>query len=222
MNAGSMADIAFLLLIFFLITTTMETDGGVLEQLPPEGNPPPTQVHDRNIFSVESNAIDETMIEKELVTLEDVEQLTREFFTNPSDNENLPVMKLVTEDSCLRAIEKYETAIASGDSAWNLHGKLKKARQILQTVQLIGPYRGIHHQAMVVIQHDPKTSYRHHIQTRQRVTLAVMKLRDELCMEHFKVPYNSLDKYNSEHHAMLIAARTVYPKRISEINPELN
>ena len=53
-NAGSMADIAFLLLIFFLVTTTMDQDKGVLVKLPPwsEDNKPPPKINTRNVFSV--------------------------------------------------------------------------------------------------------------------------------------------------------------------------
>ena len=51
-NAGSMADIAFLLLIFFLVTTTIETDSGINRKLPPidEMIDPPI-IKERNIFT---------------------------------------------------------------------------------------------------------------------------------------------------------------------------
>ena len=52
-NAGSMADIAFLLLIFFLVTTTMDQDTGISRKLPPmpeEEQETPPEIHAKNIY----------------------------------------------------------------------------------------------------------------------------------------------------------------------------
>lgn len=68
-NAGSMADIAFLLLIFFLVTTTIASDKGILNVLPPKldpNNPPPEiDLNDRNIFTILLNSNDQLLIEGE-------------------------------------------------------------------------------------------------------------------------------------------------------------
>ncbi|KPQ18414.1 MAG: Biopolymer transport protein [Algoriphagus marincola HL-49] len=68
-NAGSMADIAFLLLIFFLVTTTIASDKGILNVLPPKldpNNPPPEiDKNERNIFTILVNANDDLLVEGE-------------------------------------------------------------------------------------------------------------------------------------------------------------
>jgi biopolymer transport protein ExbD len=68
-NAGSMADIAFLLLIFFLVTTTIASDKGILNVLPPKQDPnvPPPDIkkNERNIFNVLINANNDLLVEGE-------------------------------------------------------------------------------------------------------------------------------------------------------------
>lgn len=68
-NAGSMADIAFLLLIFFLVTTTIASDKGLAIALPPKPDPnePPPEVkfNERNIFKVLVNSQDRMLVEGE-------------------------------------------------------------------------------------------------------------------------------------------------------------
>ncbi|QJP34152.1 biopolymer transporter ExbD [Nonlabens sp. Ci31] len=64
-NAGSMADIAFLLLIFFLVTTTIEVDSGIASKLPPpiEIESPPPPIKEKNIFQVVVNAENRLLVE---------------------------------------------------------------------------------------------------------------------------------------------------------------
>ena len=82
-NAGSMADIAFLLLIFFLVTTTIETDSGISRKLPPiEEDQEDVIIKQRNIFTVLLNGKDQILIEDELMVLEDVRAAAIEFLDN--------------------------------------------------------------------------------------------------------------------------------------------
>lgn len=82
-NAGSMADIAFLLLIFFLVTTNIETDAGLDRMLPRESTfvtPPP--IPRRNIFPILINGNDELLVDNELTELKDLREMTIAFLDN--------------------------------------------------------------------------------------------------------------------------------------------
>lgn len=86
-NAGSMADIAFLLLIFFLVTTTIATDKGILNILPPKLDPnvppPDIQKNERNIFNILINANDDLLVEGEYRrTAENLDQDIKDFILN--------------------------------------------------------------------------------------------------------------------------------------------
>jgi len=84
-NAGSMADIAFLLLIFFLVTTTIVEDKGVLVKLPPWSDEPPDiqQLKTRNVYSVLVNAQNQLLVRGEPASLETLRENAKEFIMNP-------------------------------------------------------------------------------------------------------------------------------------------
>jgi len=82
-NAGSMADIAFLLLIFFLVTTTIETDSGINRKLPPmEDVIDPPVIKQRNIFTVVVNKNNMILVEEKLMDLSDVRKAAVKFLDN--------------------------------------------------------------------------------------------------------------------------------------------
>jgi biopolymer transport protein ExbD len=95
-NAGSMADIAFLLLIFFLVTTTMDTDTGLIRRLPP----PPDNIEEqidvkqRNIFEVLVNANDQLLVEGEYIQVSALRAKAKEFIKGDKGNPNMPEFKV--------------------------------------------------------------------------------------------------------------------------------
>ncbi len=91
-NAGSMADIAFLLLIFFIVATTMDVDSGLLTKLPPmpdPNQPPPPEIKERNVFQVLVNANNQILVEGEWGNIETLKDEAKEFINNNGRKENL-------------------------------------------------------------------------------------------------------------------------------------
>lgn len=93
-NSSSTADIAFMLLIFFLITTSMDTDRGLARRLPapPEQNQPKDdlKVKERNVLQVRLNKDDQLMCGQDYIDIKQLREKAKEFIANPYDDENLP------------------------------------------------------------------------------------------------------------------------------------
>lgn len=91
-NAGSMADIAFLLLIFFLVTTTLEKDNGIARQLPPidKSDVPPPKIKKKNLFIVLVNKNDQLLVNENPMQLKDLRENAIEFLDNGGAMSNSP------------------------------------------------------------------------------------------------------------------------------------
>lgn len=94
LNSSSTADIAFILLIFFLITTSMDTDRGLARRLPPP--PEPNQKIDdikkkeRNVLTVFLNMNDQLMCGSEILDVSELRKKAKEFIKNENDEAHLP------------------------------------------------------------------------------------------------------------------------------------
>lgn len=93
-NSSSTADIAFLLLIFFLVTTSMDTDRGLARRLPPP--PEPNQKLDdikkkeRNVLTVFLNMNDQLMCGNDYVEVNQLRAKAKEFVKNENNDDKLP------------------------------------------------------------------------------------------------------------------------------------
>ena len=96
-NAGSMADISFLLLIFFLVATTMNTDSGINRLLPPiKEDVEDSQEKERNILKVFVNDADELMVNAERIQIDQLRGKVKEFVLNKTNSPMMPE-KVMTE-----------------------------------------------------------------------------------------------------------------------------
>ena len=92
--SASLADIAFMLLIFFLVTTTMDVDSGLERKLPQwvdkEQLNDDQQIKERNVFVVLVNRNNDLLVEGDIIRVEDLRERAKEFMGNPYNDENLP------------------------------------------------------------------------------------------------------------------------------------
>ena len=155
-NGGSLADIAFLLLIFFLVTTTMDIDTGITRLLPPEPEDETqqqdVQVNRRNVLVVLLNRSDLLMVGGEVMDRLALKDKTIEFFTNPNHSPDLPVM------------EETEVQFPPGSSP---------------LLPPDGVWRGEVSKGVISLQNDRSTTYGKYLQVQNEIVAAVNQLRND-------------------------------------------
>ncbi len=200
-----MADIAFLLLIFFLVTTTMSVEMGILRILPPyDPIAEPAIVPERNVLRVLVNDSGELIVEDELMVLDDLRGVVQEFMTNPSDRPDLPQMRVVSMGS-IKMVGNFELD--------------RELQDRLRTIELIGPYRELPPNAVISLQTGSQTSYDMYVQVQNELESAIRELRDQLSKKKFGRSYSELDEKSEEDRDLIKAIRMVYPQRVSEAEP---
>lgn len=227
-NAGSMADIAFLLLIFFLVTTTMDQDKGILRQLPPiiEDEVIEKEAFKRNVYEVLVNANDDLLVEGEEMDIDELKDGAIEFLTNSgvfSDeyvDENLTERIWVRRAAVVDAISTLKAQLAADPENKTVDGKLKSQQAKLDAIDFFGEYKELGPSAVISLQNDMGTSYNMYIQVQNELTSAINQLRDELTMKRFNKTYLELDDKIEEERRIIKAVRKVYPQRISEAEPK--
>ena len=213
-NASSMADIAFLLLIFFLVTTTLHKEKVIEERLPqrvPEGTIPP-KVLPSNVLEIVANRKDQILMERELAEIEDIKEKVREFYIHPLTSEDWPKLTPIKLSAVKDSIALFKSYVASGEERFEK--KLETFEGKLAAIELVGEYNELSPKGMVTIQLDNSTKFETYLKVLDQIMLGLNELRDELSREKFNIPYDKLNERNEEDRAKLKALRIVYPKRI--------
>lgn len=223
-NAGSMADIAFLLLIFFLVTTTMDTDVGILRLLPPVA--PDEEVTDivkqKNIYMVLINDADMLLVEDEQMNIENLRAGAVEFLTNPNKSDDLPELTWVRKGDVVQKVGEYKKGVQSATDPTarsRFEDALKKWEGKLEAIEMVGEYQELPGAAVISLQTGSKTSYDMYLQVQNELQAAVRELRDDLSLSKFGVKYGELDDKTEDGQRKIKAIRQVYPQRISEAEP---
>lgn len=190
-NAGSMADISFLLLIFFLVATTMNTDTGLMRMLPPM--PPENQqqeeikVKERNLFLVLISGSGNIMAgvpgKQEQIVLGQLKDMAKEFITNPMDAENLP--------------EKVDREIDMADgSKWTYPVS----------------------EGVVSLQTTRDTGYQAYIMVQNELTRAFNEVRDDVAQRKFGAKFSELneDQRNAVSKAVPLKISEAEPRNIKK------
>ena len=202
-NAGSMADIAFLLLIFFLVTTTMNVDSGVSKKLsekPPADYVPPI-IKEKNIFEVNINRNNELLVEDKRMDIKELKAAAIAFINNGGGEgkveEGVPTGPCDYCDS-VRKQDEPQTSESSSDHP---------------------------NKAIISVQSDRLTEYGTYLKVQDELLRAYSDLRNRLSILKYQIPFPELeesyknDKSNESLKKKVEDIKTSYPQIISDAEP---
>ena len=241
-NAGSMADIAFLLLIFFLVTTTMDRDKAYKRSIPKkiEVVNEPVDVEQRNIMAIRANSKDELMVRDEIMTNPDEisERILEWFRYNEQSNDlssNFPLYSQITMDEIRAQVVNAEKELEDAENTPDIAEDFLtfKEAQLLEwekkerALKLYGKsvLREIHQKAHIRIEVQVETGYELFAKIQSEIEEAIFELRDEKAKSIFNEGYGTIitrlaadgEKEDKEKFELL---KILYPDRIIEVKPK--
>ncbi len=196
-NAGSMADIAFLLLIFFLVTTTMDVDSGIARKLPEKSDTPQEDVvvKQKNVLDITVNRNNQILIEgTDFVQVTDIKRIAMDFIDN-----------------------------GGGESAAKPDGTPGKPCDYCKGAK--DPASSDHPtKAVISLQSDRGTTYGMYVSIQNEIEAAYNELRNRLALEKYKRSYNDLlsdykDNATESLKEKIDFLKDSYPQIISEPEP---
>jgi biopolymer transport protein ExbD len=240
-NAGSMADIAFLLLIFFLVTTTMDKDTAYLRKIPKEvetlENTPPVQK--KNIYTIIINSKQQIRARDSIIESDNIESLnsrikhfysfgTKELYQRNLDNNYNKLDALEAQEVQTEMIEKTIDQTLVAIEKWN---------EKLKMINLYTQYSGkrempeIAFEAHTRVESFIDTDYSAYIAVQSEIERAVTELRDEEAMELFGISYTNMKKYYQqkmledspkvrEYREKMDLIENLFPLRVIEVKPK--
>ena len=195
-NAGSMADIAFLLLIFFLVTTTMNVDSGISKKLsekPPKDYKPPI-IKEKNILEININRNNALLVENEEADIKDLTEIAIKFIDN------------------------------GGGEGKVIDGKPTGPCTYCKGAK--DPKSSDHpNKAIISVQSDRGTEYGTYLQVQDALLKAYRVLRNRLAKERYGMSYTELealykdDRKNLELKKKVEDIKKAYPQIISDAEP---
>lgn len=242
-NAGSMADIAFLLLIFFLVTTTMDKDQAFLRAIPKkvENPPPPKPIEKRDICAIKANSNDQLLFRDEILRdADEISDKVVEYYRfNEKQNDlqsNYPLYTRVSKKQIDVEMDKLNLEIEALEADPNtdpaiLTYKLEALNEWTNKSNSLKLYGQsslpeVSAQAHVRLEVQKNTSYELFTKLHTEVQEAIYVLRDEASRKLWNMSYQvltkrvDLDPKNMEDKARLDLLKLLYNVRIIEVTPK--
>ncbi|MBU2018951.1 MAG: biopolymer transporter ExbD [Bacteroidetes bacterium] len=240
-NAGSMADIAFLLLIFFLVTTTMDKDQAYLRNIPKKivTVTPPVDIEQRNILAIKANSQNQLMVRGEIMSDPNkISEKVVEFYrTNQKRNDvtnNFPMYSRVSsnviQDNIRRIEIEIESLEAEGAVAEMIEFKYSQMDEWDKKKKSLKLYGGnelpeIQFQANIRIEVQDATEYGLFAKIQTEIEEAIYELRNDEVKRIFGEDYQTIktryaqDQVNADKDKLNLL-EILYPARIIEVTPK--
>jgi hypothetical protein len=201
-NAGSMADIAFLLLVFFLLVTTIQADKGLLRILPGKDDAA-SDVPSESVLSISINGKGDILVNDDFTRISELGSRAFSFLSNGGILANQPL----DPDLPQRVWVSFDDAAAGRESF----------SDTLNALRLFGDFKKLPLNSIICVGYQEDTEYSRYIDVLNLLDSVTNNLRDELCQSRLGVSYRSLTGTEADI-KIRNAVKVIVPNCVTEIS----